>query len=132
MSVDLAQVREQNADWTNCLFFNGDGTVLYQTVEESAEAIQTYISLFNDYDTTIKAGVTFATVHYHVHRFYDGLIYGRADPNTKRTDGFCLFREDREGKTPIYVLITYDLPNVSARMIPLLKKTIDGIKDQLA
>ena len=131
MSADLAQVRTQNPDWSNCLFFNGDGKILYQTVEEKPEAIQTLISLFNDYDTTIKAGLTFNQVHYHVHRFYDGLIYGRADPNTKRTDGFCLYRTEREGKTPLYVLITYELPNVSARMIPLLSKTVEGLKDQL-
>lgn len=132
MSVDLTQVREQNPDWSNCLFFNGDNTVLYQTVEETPDALKTFIDLFNDYDTTIKVGLTFNKVHYHVHRFYDGLIYGRADPNTKRTDGFCLYRTERDGKSPLYVLITYELPNVSARMIPLMAKTVEPIKDQLA
>ena len=132
MCADLAQIRDQNKDWTNCLFFDGDKKVLFQTVQETEESITKYISLFEDYDTTIKEGLTFNGVHYHVHRFYDGLIYGRADPNTKRTDGFCLLRSDREGKTPVYSLITYDLPNVSARMIPLLSKTIDQIKDQIA
>ncbi|OHT14057.1 hypothetical protein TRFO_15554 [Tritrichomonas foetus] len=133
MSVDFAKVQQENPEWTNCLFFNGEPAVLHSSLEGvSKETLEQYVSLFNDYDSTIKSGFTFNDVHYHVHRFYDGLIYGRADPNTKRTDGFCLFRTEREGKTPLYAVITYDLPNVSARMIPLLNKTVEGLKDQLA
>jgi hypothetical protein len=79
----------------------------------------------------VTKGATLSGLHFHVHRFYDGLIYGRADPATKKTDGFCLYRTTREGKTPLYVFITYDLPDVSARVIPLLAKQIEEIKDQL-
>jgi len=95
------------------------------------EELDGYFELFNDYDATITAGVTFGGVHYHVHRLYDGIMYGRADPGTKRTDGFCLTRANRDGKSPLYVLITYDLPNVSAHVIPLMVKQIDEIKGQL-
>lgn len=129
--AELEKIRSENPEWSNCLFFNGEGTILYQTVQETPESIQNIMKLFFDYDTTIKSGATFNGVHYHVHRFYDGLIYGRADPNTKRTDGFCIYRTDREGKSPLYAFITYELPNVSARVIPLMVKAIEPIKFQL-
>jgi hypothetical protein len=131
MAVDFDELRDRNAEWTNCLIFTGDHTIHFQTTEVTPEEILEFISLFNDYDTTITKGVTLSQVHYHVHRFYDGIIYGRADPNTKRTDGFCLYRTLREGKTPLYVFITYDLPDVSARVIPAMAKQIEEIKDQL-
>lgn len=129
--ADLEKLRTENPEWSNCLFFNGEKNILYQTVQESPESIEKIINLFFDYDTTVKAGVYFNGVHYHVHRFYDGLIYGRADPNTKRTDGFCIYRTDREGKSPLYAFITYELPNVSARVIPLMAKAIETIKFEL-
>ena len=58
-------------------------------------------------------------------------MYGRADPHTTRTDGYCLYRTEREGKSPLYVLITYDLPNVSARVIPLMAKKVEEVKATL-
>ena len=131
MSVDFAELRGKNPEWTNCLFFNGDKKVLFQSVEVKPEDLDGYLELFQDYDTTITKGLTYNGVHYHVHRFYDGIMYGRADPNTKRTDGFCLYRTERDGKTPLYVLITYDLPDVSARVIPLMAKQVDEFKAQL-
>ena len=125
------QIKEANPDWKDCLIFADDGTVLLSTVEVAPEQVQEYLNLFKDYDETIKVGLTFNGLHFHVHRFYDGIMYGRADPGTKRTDGFCLYRADRDGKSPLYVLITYDLPDVSARVIPLMAKQIDEIKGQL-
>ena len=130
MAVNFEDIKTQNPEWTNCMFFN-PAKIIYSTVETKEEDIQTYISRFNDYDTTIKSGFYFNQIHYHVHRFYDGVMYGRADPNTNRTDGFCLYRTTREGKDPLYVLITFDLPNVTARVVPLMAKNIEAIKDQL-
>jgi hypothetical protein len=131
MSVDFDELRTKNPEWVNCVIFNGTPAVLFQTLAVKPEEITEWISLFNDYDTTVAKGATLAGVHFHVHRFYDGLIYGRADPVTKKTDGFCIYRTNRDGKTPLYVFITYDLPDVSARVIPLLAKQIEEIKDQL-
>lgn len=132
MSVDFAQIRQQNPEWTNFLVFTQEGGVLFDSGSTKADEIPGFIELFKDYDNTIKVGVTYSTVHYHVHRFYDGIIYGRADPGTKRTDGFCLYRTERNGKAPLYALVTYDLPDVSARIIPKMAKTIDSIKNQVA
>ena len=131
LMADFDALRGKNPEWTNCLIFNGDKKTLFQTVDVKPEELDGYLELFQDYDTTITKGLTYNGVHYHVHRFYDGIMYGRADPNTKRTDGFCLYRTERDGKTPLYVLITYDLPDVSARVIPLMAKQIDEIKGQL-
>lgn len=135
MSVNFDELRSQNPEWTNCLIFTGKESqtkVAYSSIDApSEESLSTYIKLFNDYDSTIKSGLYFNEVHYHVHRFYDGVMYGRADPNTNRTDGFCLYRTDRDGKDPLYALITFDLPNVTARVVPLMAKAIEAIKAQI-
>jgi hypothetical protein len=131
MSINVEELRVRNPEWLNFILFNGTPTIIFQTLEVRPEAIAEYISLFNDYDTTVTKGVTLNGLHFHVHRFYEGLIYGRADPVSKQTDGFCLYRTNREGKSPLYALITYDLPDVSARVIPLLAKQLEEIKDQL-
>ena len=126
-------IKEANPDWKDCLIFADDGTVLLSTTEVTPEQIQEYLNLFNDYDETIKVGLTYNGLHFHVHRFYEGLIYGRADPGTKRTDGFCLLKSPRdEGKKPIVLLFTYDLPAVSARLIPAANKYLDSIKNSFA
>jgi hypothetical protein len=131
MAVNFDELRAKNPEWLNVVVFNGTPAVLFQTLEVAPDALAEYITLFDDYDATVTKGATLGGVHFHVHRFYDGLIYGRADPATKKTDGFCLYRANRDGKTPLYAFVTYDLPDVSARVIPLLAKQIEEIKDQL-
>jgi hypothetical protein len=131
MAVNFDDLRAKNPEWLNVVVFNGSPAILFQTLEVRPEEITEYVSLFDDYDTTLTKGATLGGLHFHVHRFYDGLIYGRANPTTKKTDGFCLYRTAREGKTALYVFITYDLPDVSARVIPLMAKQIEEIKDQL-
>ncbi|KAH0792302.1 hypothetical protein GPJ56_003828 [Histomonas meleagridis] len=129
---NCTQLAQSNPQWSNSLFFTEDKNILYSSVEGiTSEQIQSYLDSFKDYDDTIKAGITFNDVHYHVHRFYDGIMYGRADPNTNRTDGFCLYRTNRDGKQPLFALITYELPNVSAKIIPEMAKQIEAIKDQI-
>ena len=123
-------IKQANPDWIGCLIFTDDAKVLVSTLEVTPEQIQTYLSLYNDYDETIKQGLTFNGIHFHVHRFYEGLIYGRADPGTKRTDGFCLLKSSRgNDKTPINLLFTFDLPAVTARLIPAANKWLDSVKD---
>ena len=127
------QIKAANPDWINCLIFTDDGNVLLSTTDVSPEQVTEYLNLFNDYDETIKVGLTFNGIHFHVHRFYEGLIYGRADPGTKRTDGFCLLKSPRaEGKKPIVLLFTYDLPAVSARLIPAANKYLESVKENFA
>jgi hypothetical protein len=111
------------------VLFNKTPSLLFQTLEVIPAELVEFISLFDDSDTTVSKGVILSGLH--VHRFYDGLIYERADLATKKTDEFCLYRTERSGQTPLYVFITYDLPNVSARVIPLMAKQIEGLKDDL-
>lgn len=130
--MSIEQLQSNNKEWSNSLFFLEDKTVLKSTIGEiDPTQIEAYITAFNDYDETIKLGVTFNGVHYHVHRFYDGIMYGRADPNTKRNDGFCLYRTEREDKPILYVFITYDLPNVSAKIVPEMVKQVEAIKQTI-
>jgi hypothetical protein len=131
MAANFDALRARNSEWLNLVVFNGVPAILFQTLEVAPTDLTEWITLFDDYDTTLAKGATLGGLHFHVHRFYDGLIYGRADPATKKTDGFCLYRTQRNGKTPLYVFVTYDLPDVSARVIPLLAKQFEEIKDQL-
>jgi hypothetical protein len=131
MAVNFDTLRARNSEWLNLVVFNGVPSILFPTWEVAPTDLTEWITLFDDYDTTVAKGATLGGLHFHVHRFYDGLIYGRADPATKKTDGFCLYRTQRDGKTPLYVFVTYDLPDVSARVIPLLAKQFEEIKDQL-
>ena len=129
-SISLDKIKTDNPDWTNFSVFLENGDLLLSTVEVNPETIQGYMGLYRDYDFTVKEGLFYNGVHYHVHRFYEGLIYGRADPGTKRTDGFCLVRFNREGKIPLHLIFTYDLPTVSARIIPEANKYFGQILDQ--
>jgi hypothetical protein len=88
----------------NLVIFNGPAAILFQFL-----------------------GLLLSQIHGDAHRFYEGMIHGRAHAHTKRTDGFCLYRTQREGKSDLYVLITYDLLDVSARTIPLWTKQIEQI-----
>jgi hypothetical protein len=126
-------IKAAHPDWIDCLIFTDDGTIHVSSTEVKAEEVQEYLSLFKEYDETVTKGLTFNGIHYHVHRFYEGLIYGRADPGTKKTDGFCLLKTQRsEGKKALNILFTYDLPAVSARLIPAANKYIDTIKESFA
>jgi hypothetical protein len=129
----LDAVKAANPDWKDFIIFCDDGNVLLSTTEVAADAIQGYLELFNDYDETVTRGLTLNETHFHVHRFYEGLIYGRADPGTNLTDGFCLLKMQRaEGKKALNLLFTYELPVVSARIIPEANKYMETIKETFA
>ncbi|EAY10494.1 hypothetical protein TVAG_484050 [Trichomonas vaginalis G3] len=123
-------IKNANKDWQNFVLFTEDGKQLLATTEVKPEEITTWLELFKDFDETIKAGLTYDGVHYHVHRFYDGILYGRADPNTKKTNGFCLLKSPRAGdKKPIVLLFTFDLPATTARLVPAANKYLETIKE---
>ena len=130
-TLDWTTIKNSNPDWTNCSIFLENGNILVSSINIDQNLISQWLELFKDYDFTIKEGFYYNDIHYHVHRFYDGLIYGRADPVTERTDGFCFLKFLRENKEPLILIFTFDLPALTARVIPAANKYLDTIKDQL-
>lgn len=58
-----------------------------------------------------------------MHRWHPPLVYGRstADCEPEDSTGIALVRVDRgPGGGPAFALATYEMPQLSARMVPLL------------
>lgn len=89
---------------------------------------------YNSRDDTIGAGFTLLKEHYDVHRFHPPLIYGRRG-DADVGEGISLCRVcinaiksfflikcfkgiAKKNGQKIYLLITYELPIISARAVP--------------
>lgn len=93
-----------------------------------------YLKAYNSRDDTIGAGFTLLKEHYDVHRFHPPLIYGRrGDADVGEGISLCrvfsylqfissflyLFKGiAKKNGQKIYLLITYELPIISARAVP--------------
>lgn len=77
-----------------------------------------FIEAYNGRDETITKGITIDKVHFDVHRFHPPLIYGRISTE-ELNEGIALAKGKTKEDKICYMLITYLLPIVSARAIPL-------------
>lgn len=59
----------------------------------------------------------------YIHSFHPPLIYGRrGNPEMEESEGIAVCRvEKKSSKQPVYCLITYTYPTLSARAVPQLK-----------
>ena len=72
---------------------------------------------YNSRDETITHGFDLGEDHFDVHRFHPPLVYGRRG-DCEVGEGICLLRgKDNDGE-PVFLIICYELPIVSARAIP--------------
>lgn len=69
-----------------------------------------------------------ARILMQVHRHHPPLVYGRTMggvPENSEGAAVCKVEGGRGGQ-PCYGAITYAMPNISARMVPMLQKFCDG------
>ena len=67
-------------------------------------------------------GLDWDDQHFDVHRWYDGLIYGRrGDARNGEGIAFCRSKPNSSDTSYVYALITYAFPVVSARAVSLLQ-----------
>ncbi|KAL6769191.1 hypothetical protein ACKKBF_B17830 [Auxenochlorella protothecoides x Auxenochlorella symbiontica] len=116
-----AAVKSTWQDASRVLIFTNSKVVhsTFETTEAERAALTT---VFADRETALKQGLVLGGRRYEVHRFHPPLVYGRTmDGDAETSTGIAILKVD-SGKygSPTYALITYEMPNVSARMVQML------------
>ncbi|GLC33153.1 hypothetical protein PLESTB_000364800 [Pleodorina starrii] len=111
-------------DASRFLFFNEQGTVLASSFTVDVSELKPLEALFNDRDEAIKHGMVVLGTRYEVHRHHPPLIYGRTmGAVPEESEGSAIYKIEKGlGGQVCYGLITYQMPNISARMVPMLQK----------
>ncbi|CCI47385.1 unnamed protein product [Albugo candida] len=121
-AVTLSEELKQQKEWKNAIVFLEDGTVLASTFTPRKEEITAWTKLFLRREDTIASGIILSNEQYDVHRYHPPLIYGRrGDALNEQTEGIAICKLERPTKQPIYCLITYSHPTLSARAVPQLR-----------
>ncbi|TYZ59042.1 hypothetical protein PybrP1_005265 [[Pythium] brassicae (nom. inval.)] len=126
----LEALREQK-EWTRAVAFEGDGRLVAATVKPLEGEVDAFLKLFDKREATIASGIVLLNEQYDVHRFHPPLIYGRrGDPAVEESEGVAVCRvEKKSSKQPLFCLITYAYPTLSARAVPQLKDFCDNYHD---
>ena len=105
------------------MIFDQEGNVHASTFQAKTPELKTLATAFADFDKTMGYGVIIQEIPFIVHRIYDDLIFGRSDDDSETGEGFCLYKvTSTKTQQPIFALITWGFPILSARAIPSLKQ----------
>ena len=106
-------------EWAKAVIFDNEGRVVASKgfAVDSKELVP-YLNALDSRDATIGAGFILNKQHFDVHRFHPPLVYGRRG-GPDEGEGIALCQAMRNG-IPIFGLITYELPILSARAVPQL------------
>ncbi|KAG1655782.1 hypothetical protein FOA52_013083 [Chlamydomonas sp. UWO 241] len=109
-------------DASRVVVFSEDGTVLYSDFQADPSELKTLAVVFVERDAAIRTGMMVGGTRYEVHRFHPPAVYGRTMGGTPETsEGAAVYKVDvGTSGGPAYCFITYQMPNISARMVPLL------------
>ncbi|KAF0683970.1 Aste57867_24051 [Aphanomyces stellatus] len=109
-------------EWAKAVAFTQKGEIIASTVKPLDGEIAAYLKLFDNRDDTMGTGIVLLNEQYDVHRFPPPLIYGRkGDPAKGEGEGIAICKVEKAG-SPVYCLITYVLPTLSARAVPQLQE----------
>eukprot|EP00695_Tsukubamonas_globosa_P002078 TRINITY_DN316_c0_g1_i1.p1 TRINITY_DN316_c0_g1~~TRINITY_DN316_c0_g1_i1.p1 ORF type:complete len:138 (+),score=10.30 TRINITY_DN316_c0_g1_i1:56-469(+) len=115
-------------EWTSVSIINNLGDFLAGNLRPSAAETEMILSTFNDEDQTFARGVTVGENKFDVFRYFGeqnpALCYGsRGGP--EETQGVCIAKWKAESlEDPVFVMITWRLPSLSAKAIPQLVEFI--------
>ncbi|KAM3139666.1 hypothetical protein pb186bvf_008311 [Paramecium bursaria] len=114
-----AELKKQD-EWAKTVIFDEDLNIIAQkNCNAQKEELQPYLKAYDLRDNTIGAGFVLLGEHYEVHRWHPPLIYGRRG-DADVGEGISLARgfSKKLNNKRVYLLITYELPIVSARAVP--------------
>ncbi|QDZ22841.1 hypothetical protein HOP50_09g53890 [Chloropicon primus] len=126
---------EEKTAICDILVFDAARTVLYSNLASVDDReLPAIASLFAGRDKAMMKGITLEGQRYEVHRFHPPLVYGRtATKGEDESVGIALCKTSAaEGEMTVFALMTYKMPALSARMVPLLqrfcKETIEPLQ----
>ena len=106
-------------EWAKAVIFDSEGRVIASKgFAVDGKELTPYLNALDSRDHTIGAGFILNKQHFDVHRFHPPLVYGRRG-GPDEGEGIALCQALRNG-APVYGLITYELPILSARAVPQL------------
>lgn len=115
------------ATCSRVLVFTADGTVLFSKACQAFPAeLHSLQSLFGPREAALRTGIVLQNKRYEVHRHHidgpDPLVYGRSMTNEPElTEGAAVHMlAGSQAGAPIFSVVTYEMPNISARIVPLL------------
>ena len=99
-------------------------------MQASPSELQAITQIFLDRDSAIRRGMVVGGTRYEVHRHHPPAIYGRtmgANIQPEQSEGAAVVKSENPGANgePTYAFITYLMPNVSARMVPILQRFVN-------
>ncbi|EAR82684.1 hypothetical protein TTHERM_01093500 (macronuclear) [Tetrahymena thermophila SB210] len=106
-------------EWAKAIIFDQNLNIItHKNCPASVEELRPYLTAFDSRDNTIGAGFELLGEHYDVHRFHPPLVYGRRG-DADVGEGISLAKGfSKKANSNIYLLITYELPIISARAVP--------------
>ncbi|KRX01051.1 Profilin [Pseudocohnilembus persalinus] len=115
----LTEALQKEEEWAKAIIFDEDLNIIAQkNCQASQDELKAYLTAYDSRDSTIGAGFVLLNNHYDVHRFHPPLIYGRRG-DADNGEGISLAVGTPTNQTKkVYLIITYELPIVSARAVP--------------
>lgn len=109
-------------DASSYVFFDERGQVLASNAPVNTADLAMLAAVMDDRDEAVRRGMTLGGVRYEVHRHHPPLVYGRTmglDPEISVGAALCKIDKTVTGCS-CYGFMTYEMPNISARMVPIL------------
>lgn len=124
-SSDLAsKAKDVLRDCAKYALFDLSGTVLAANYQPSQAELHVLTKVLDDRENAVRSGLVIDGQRYEVHRFHPPLAYGRTmgcAPEASVGAALCKVDTGITGQ-PCFGVITYVMPNLSARMVPILQQ----------
>ncbi|KAK9832634.1 hypothetical protein WJX81_005739 [Elliptochloris bilobata] len=124
-STVAAGAQQKLSDCSRVLVFDSSGHVLHSTFVVRRDELPALASCVGDRDTAVRNGLVVEGQHFEVHRHHPPLVYGRGSlglaPEFSEGAAVCAVDRGPAG-LPVYAIVTYRMPHVSARVVPLLQE----------